>query len=135
MAYDLLVTMQALFLATTIWDFFLTVLVQSSQRALVFSGLGNVATVWFVIAPWAVCIALLVITFIIFLIYHDHRPIQTHIHYYYGFLGLMYIAFAILAFSNPLVMWPVIMSYIVNVIWVGFILYYRILVSQLYESK
>lgn len=134
LAFDLLITLQALFLVTTIWDFLFTVLVPGSYRALVFSGLGSVATVSLVIVPWALCITFLVITFVIFLVCRDHRPIQSHIHYYYGFLGLMYLGFTLLALSNPLITWPIVINYIVNVVWAASIVYYRIVIRKLHDN-
>jgi hypothetical protein len=133
-AYNLLIALQALFLASTVWDFFLTVLVPSSHRALVFSGLGSVATVYFLIVPWALCILVSLITFIVFLCNTDHNPIRKGSHYKYAILGLIYLCFTVLAILNPAVMWPIVFNYIVDVVWVGVILYYRVVIGNLYKD-
>jgi hypothetical protein len=126
--------MQALFLATIVWDFFLTVLVPTSHRALVLSGLGSVATVYFVIVPWAICILVSLITFIIFLCNTDHNPIRGVSHYKYAILGIIYMCFTALAILNPAVTWPIVLSYIINVVWAGTILYYRVVIGNLYKD-
>lgn len=133
-AYNLLIALQALFLATTVWDFFLTVLVPNSHRALVFSGLGSIATVYFIIIPWAICILWALITFVIFLCNTDHNPIRGMTHYKYAILGLIYVCFTVLAILNPAVMWPIVLNYIINVVWVGLILYYRVVIGNLYKD-
>ena len=132
-AYDMLISMQLLLLATTFWDFWITLFIHSSLRAMVFSGLGTVSTVAFITVPWAICIILLSLTFIAFLIRPEHCTIQVSTHYMYGFLCVMYSAFTILAITNPLVMWPIALSYAVNAIWAGVVLYFRILVKSIYE--
>jgi hypothetical protein len=133
-AYNLLIALQALFLATVTWDFFLTVLVPNSHRALVFSGLGSAATVYFVIVPWAICILWALISFIAFLCNTDHNPVRGMTHYKYATLGLIYLCFTVLAILNPAVMWPIVLNYIITVTWAGIILYYRVVIGNLYKD-
>jgi uncharacterized membrane protein len=100
----------------------------------VFSGLGSVATVYFLIVPWALCILVSLITFIVFLCNTDHNPIRSRSHYKYAILGLIYLCFTVLAILNPAVMWPIVFNYIVDVVWVGVILYYRVVIGNLYKD-
>lgn len=114
---------QGLFLATTTWDFFLTVVV-NSHRSLVFSGLAS-GTAMFIIIPWILGIFVLALVILSFLSRKDIPKLTRRVNYEYGLFILIYGALAILAITNPVIMWPVVMNYIVNIIWAGALIYFR----------
>lgn len=117
---------QGLFLATTTWDFFLTIIVKS-HRSLVFSVMAP-GTAMFIIVPWILGIFILSIIILSFFSRGGMPKLTKRVNYEYGLFIFIYGALAILAIFNPIVMWPVVMNYIVNIIWAGILIYIRSIV-------
>lgn len=128
---NLLFAFQALFLASTTWDFFLTVIVANSHRALIFSQLG-IFTTGIIVIPWLVLIFVLSAMLLVFLYKKDkNQPeLATGVHYGYFILSLLYLIFFFLGIFNPVVAWPIVLNYIVNFVWSIVLIFFRIRVKD-----
>lgn len=126
-SYRVLMTLQVLFVATLTWDFFLTVLVKTSHRASVILGTTSA------IAPIIIFFWILVIIGLLVLAFCSSKAdagiaSSKFIRYEYLFLVMsmiLYVALIILALINPLVLWPILINYAVNIIWVCLLIYFR----------
>lgn len=124
LAESLLNGLRILFLMTVSWDFFLTLVSKASQRALVLTGVGSGYTP-IIFVPWAFCLFVLAL----FVLQHLTRknqssPLKHGQFIYYAFIGL-YLILSCIAFMNPLISWPLIINYLVNIVWAGTIIYFR----------
>ena len=124
---------QGLFLASTTWDFFLTVVVQS-HRALVFAGL-SAGTSAFIILPWIVGIFIVAAMLVFFMISKEKAVLSTRINFEYIGMALVYAALFFIAIFNPMVAWPVVVNYIVNVVWAVSLVYFRTAIRQGMKKK
>lgn len=126
LAYKMLIMLRVLFTITLSWDFFLTVGFQTSQRALVFSGVGALFSPYLIIL-WLLCIVGM--TFILIYGTYGKKECQEKISKlaYLLMAGgfVLYGSLVILAIMNPIVAWPVILNYIVNLGWVMSLVYFR----------
>ena len=126
-SYRALMTLQVLFVATLTWDFFLTVLVKTSHRASVMLGSASA------VAPIIIFFWILVIVGLSVLVLCSSKSDAgiasgKFIRYEYLFLvmsAILYVALIILALINPLVLWPILINYAVNIIWVVLLIYFR----------
>lgn len=134
-----LILVRMIFALTITWDFFLTVVVSTSQRAQVLTGLGAV------FAPWIVGLWLVVLLGMLVLLY-DHAFINTDmktvnkkkmylVHGVFVLTIILYASLAILAFLNPLVFWPVVVNFCVNILWSGTLIYFRYKMQQIIEME
>ena len=121
--------LRILFLMTVSWDFFLTMTAKASQRALVLTGVGAQYTP-FIVIPWALCILLLAIL-VYFQLRRIDQSIVTQYGYYifFAFIGL-YLILMLVALINPLILWPLLVNYAVNIVWALTIIYFRYKVKQ-----
>lgn len=121
--------LRILFLMTVSWDFFLTIISKASQRALLLTGVGAQYTP-IVVIPWAACILLLAIL-LYFQLKKDDQSVVTQYGYYvyFAFIGL-YVILSCIALINPLISWPLMLNYIVNILWASTIVYFRFKVNQ-----
>lgn len=129
----MLFVLQCLFLANITWDFFLTVVVSSSHRALVFSGL-SAGTTMFLIVPWIIGILVLATMLLVYMKKQEEgtNPLTIRVHFDYGLLMLLYVALIVFALINPAVAWPIVLNYLVNIVWAGALIYFRYRVMRLY---
>jgi len=110
---------------TITWDFFLTVIISTSQRALVLSGIGPVLASA-VIGSWA--ISIIVLYLLLFtLIGAKGVTVEKYTKIAYFFLVvivLVYAALFVLAIYHGVV-FAVIMSEAVNMLWGLALIYFR----------
>lgn len=122
-AFNMLFTYQALFLGTTSWDFFLTVIVQS-HRSLIFSSLG--AASMFLIFPWIIGLFVLTFMLLIYMVDEEKQLMVTKWNFDYIGMIILYIIMFLLALFNPIVAWPIMLNYLINIAWAGSLLYFRL---------
>lgn len=123
---------QTLFLATTTWDFFLTIST-ASARAIVFNDISTLYTA-LILAPWVVGIFALAILLIFFSATIETPPKSISLNYeYFGFV-VLYVVLAGLAITNPAVSPFVAMNYVVNACWALALIYYRYLIKDGMEN-
>lgn len=129
----MLFTFQALFLGTTIWDFFLTVIITTSARSEMFVALIPASV--FIIVPWIVLIFILTIFLFRALLTRDtDRSLLAPIHLGYGLLCVLYLIFFAVAVVSPLIAWPLVMNYFINAVWAGSIVFFRIRILKSLDS-
>jgi hypothetical protein len=129
-----LFTLQALFLGTAIWDFFLTVIIETSKRSEVFAvlapGLSGI-----ILIPWLGSIIILTLfLFRVLMRKHYDKPLLKPLHIGYFILFLVYLILMILALINPVITWPLVMNYFINGSWAVAILYFRIKILSAVEA-
>lgn len=131
-ALEILVVFRSLFTITLIWDFFLTVGFPSSQRALVLTGIGA-AFAPYIIFFWILCI--IGITFTLIYTTYGTPDCENKItKIAYMFLTgtfFLYGLLIVLAILNPVMAWPVILSYVANIGWIMGLIYFRREVTRL----
>src|ERR1017187_10544158 len=96
LSLNMLFANQALFIASTAWDFFLTVVVSNSARSMIFSALPFGISV-FIIVPWLVGIFILTGSLIIFALHKDYGPPVYKINFEYGGIMILYIVLFLLS--------------------------------------
>lgn len=124
LATSQLTALRILFLLTVSWDFFLTIIAKAAQRALVLTGVGTTYTP-FIIFPWAITLFALALLILLHLKKDDQAAITTYGYFVYISFIIIYAMLAIIAFINPLVAWPLIINYLVNIVWAISIMYFR----------
>ena len=131
MCLNLLFAFQALFLASTTWDFFLTIIVANSHRALIFSQLG-IFTSGIIVTLWLILIFVLAALLLVFLYKKDkNQPgLATVVHHGYFILSLIYLIFFFLGIVNPVVAWPIVLNYMVNFVWSIALIFFRIRIKD-----
>lgn len=130
---NMMFVFQTLFLASTTWDFFLTVSA-SSARSLVFSALDPLYTSIILVA-WLVGIFTLAVFLIVFSTQIETKmPRTIPFNYEYGGFILLYIVLTGIALSNPAVSTFVAMNYVVNASWCIALIYYRNLIKHGMEN-
>jgi hypothetical protein len=126
LAYKMLIMLRVLLVATLSWDFFLTFGFQASQRALLLSGIGSVFTPY-VIALWILTI--IGMTFILVYGTYGKKECEekiSKIAYLLMASGfVLYGSLIILSLLNPIVAWPVILNYMVNLVWIMSLIYFK----------
>jgi hypothetical protein len=129
----MLFAFQFLFLVNVSWDFFLTVLVNTSEGALVIAGLPGAAIILLTLS-WIIVTFVLAIKLLSYLKKREtnDNPLIFWVHFGYVFLMILYVILMILAILNPLVPWPVVIQYLVNVLWAATLVYFRHRVKTLY---
>ena|ERR1700756_3526715 len=129
LATSQLTALRILFLMTVTWDFFLTIVSRASQRAMVLTGVGAQYTPIIVI-PWAICILILAVLIFAHLKKDDQSIITKYGYFvYFAFVGL-YLILSCIAFINPLIAWPLMINYAVNIGWALVIVYFRYKLSR-----
>lgn len=130
-----LFTLQALFLGTAIWDFFLTVIVDTSQRSEIFSvlepGLSGL-----ILIPWLGSIIVLAL-FLFRVLTKDvsKKPLLKSLHIGYFIMFLVYLALMILSLLDPIIIWPLVMNYFINGAWAIAIIYFRVQILKAIEEN
>jgi hypothetical protein len=127
-AFNMLFTCQALFLGTTAWDFFLTVIVQS-HRSLVFTGIGASLST-FIILPWIIGIFVLMFMLLLYMANEDKQLMITRWNFDYIGMIILYVIMFVLALTNPVVAWPILLNYLINIAWAGSLIYFRLAVRH-----
>lgn len=126
MIEKILITMRALFIATITWDFFLTVVIKTSQRAHILMGPGAVFAPFVTILWIAIiigCFCLMIGP--IFKSPVDVTPVRKFTIYSVLISVIfLYGGLTILAFINPLVLWPVVVNFMVDMTWAFALLYF-----------
>jgi hypothetical protein len=133
LSLNMLCLFQGLFLASTTWDFFLTVVVHS-HRALVFAGLST-GTAAFIILPWITGIFIMAAMLVAFMISKEKSVMSTRINFEYGGMICVYLVLFFMAMFNPVVAWPIVMNYLVNAVWAASLIYYKIAIRNCVKSK
>jgi len=127
-ALNMLVAFQGLFIASTTWDFFLTVVVKESHRALVFSTLAPAAAT-FIIVPWILGILFLAAMLAIYSFNKD-SIIASRIHYEYSGMTVLYMFLFVLGCLSASISWPLLLNYAVNCVWAISLVYFRIVIQK-----
>ena len=125
----MLFTYQVLFIGTTAWDFFMTVVVSNSLRSLIFSELPSGMSV-FIIAPWLLGLFILTATILAFIFKNEFGPPITPINFEYGGIMIVYIILFILSLFNPAVSWPLVVNYLINIVWAGTLICFRLALQR-----
>lgn len=118
----------SVFLATVVWDFFLTVILADPTRTLVFIGLTPVISTT-IVSLWLVGIFASMFTLIFLLNYLEEKRYIFVVYLSYITIIIAYTLLSIIAFINPLLCWPVLMNYGVNILAGCCLIYFRHLVS------
>ena len=121
----MLFAFQALFVGTTAWDFFLTVIVQESVRSHIFLMLPAGLSI-FIIAPWLIGLFILTGSLIVFAFHKDFGPPMGKINFEYGGIMIVYVILFILSVFNPAVSWPFMLNYLINIIWAWSLICFRL---------
>ena len=127
LAYKMLIMLRTLFVVTMTWDFFLTVGFYGSQRALILTGALVAPYIPIIIGVWA----LLIVGMIFILIYGTYGSkecegkITTLAYILLSSCFVLYSILLILALLNPVITWPVILTYIINIGWIMSLIYFR----------
>ena len=126
LAYNMLVILRTLFVITISWDFFLTIGFQTAQRALVLTGIGSM------FAPYLIVLWLITIVGLVFvLIYGTYGKegcegkIGKIAYFFLGVAFVLYGTLLILAVLNPVVAWPIVLNYLINLSWIISLIYFR----------
>ena len=133
LSLNMLCIFQGAFLATTTWDFFLTVVVHS-HRSLVFAGL-SAGTATFIILPWIVGIFIMAAMLVAYMISKEKSALSKRINFEYSGIVCVYVVLFFMALFNPLVSWPVAMNYLVNIVWAISLMYFRIAIRKGISKK
>lgn len=129
---NMMFVFQTLFLATTTWDFFLTIST-ASARAIVFNDISTLYTA-LILAPWVVGIFALAILLIFFSATIETPPKSIPLNYEYIGFVVLYLVLSVLAITNPAVSPFVAMNYVVNACWALALIYYRYLIKDGMEN-
>ena len=124
LALNMLTAGQALFVVNTVWDFFLTVVVPNSIRSHIFANISSVASV-FIVLPWLLGIFALTILLFGSLVNGQSELITHRINVEYGAMMLVYIALFGVACFNPAIAWPIMLNYVVNIVWACTLICFR----------
>ena len=131
-ALHVLFTLQALFLATSIWDFFFTILLQGSPRSEMLILLGSASS--FILIPWVIAtIVLALFLFRVLTREPGNMKLIKPVHVGYVVMSLVYLALMVVAFLNPAVAWPLVLNYFVNASWAMSIAILRIKILHAIE--
>lgn len=132
LAFKMLVILRTLFVVTISWDFFLTIGFQTAQRALVFTGIGSM------FAPYLIALWLFTIVGLVFvLIYGTYgkkeceEKIGKLAYILLASSFLLYGSLLVLSIIIPVVAWPVVLNYLINLSWVISLIYFRREFSEL----
>lgn len=120
--------MQALFIGTVAWDFFLTILTQSI-RSHIFTGMPAAVSMMIII-PWILGIFILLAMLLIFMINKDTDPLISNKNFEYGGMALVYIILFFIGLFNPLIPWPIVLNYLLNIVWAGSLICFRIAILR-----
>jgi len=122
-AVSMLTAMRVLFISTITIDFFLTV-ISKSARSLVFTGLGA-GFAPFIIIAWGFSITIILVLMFEFFGKEDSSYISRTGYYAYGLVAIIYAILTFLAFFNPAVAFPIVLTYFLSMCWSLAIMYYR----------
>lgn len=127
LAQKMLVMLRTLFVVTFTLDFFLTVGFYGSQRALVLTSALVAPYVPIIIGVWA----LLIVGMIFILIYGTYGASECEekiTKLAYLLLSLCFVLYGILLISallNPVISLLVILTYVINIVWITSLIYFR----------
>lgn len=136
LSLNMIQAFQGIFLATTAWDFFLTVIIDS-HRSLVLANFAGLASA-LIIIPWIAGIFVLLIVFLSFLMRRDSldtKIMKHRVSLEYSIFVVIYSVLAVLAIINPVISWPVVLNYLVNVVWAALLIYFRTKVINGFAGK
>lgn len=127
--------LQALFLGTSLWDFFLTVIITASKRSEIFTVLATGFS-GIILIPWIVTtIILLIFLFSVLSKRPSRKLLLTPIHFGYGAMFLVYLSLMILALLNPVITWPLVANYFINASWAAAIIFLRVKVQNILRTE
>lgn len=116
LAQNMFLIIQGLFIATVIWDFFLTVIVPGSTRSHIFYGLSLPISIG-IISIWIIGIFLMTGIFFTFILRENYTLFPRTINIEYIGIILFYTLLCVISFFNPVIVWPIILNYTINIIW------------------
>lgn len=123
MALNLLFALQALFIGTTSWDFYLT-LISQSARSHIFASLP-IDIVGFIIFPWIIGIFILSITLVVFMFNKEYRFTAEWINFEYIGMLVLYSVLFVLSIFTPIIPVPIVLNYLVNIVWLWILICIR----------
>lgn len=121
---NMLFVYQALFVGTTAWDFFLTVVVGGSIRSQIFSILPA-TTSFLIIVPWLIGIFLLALMLLIYLNNKDYSPPTYKVNFEYIGMMIIYVVLFLLSIFTPSIPWILVFNYLVNIVWIWSLIRFR----------
>ena len=124
LALNMLTASQSLFVVNTVWDFFMTVVVPNSVRSHIFANISATASI-FIILPWLIGIFALTILLFGSLVNGENELIKHKINIEYGAIMIVYIALFIVSCFNPVMVWPIMLNYVVNIVWACTLICFR----------
>lgn len=107
---------QALYICTTVWDFFLTVAIPNSNRSQIFSALSPTLSVTIILC-WLASILILTVILFSYLLKDEYTPVTPTVNIEYSIIIVLYACILIITLFNPIILWPLVLNYIVNIIW------------------
>jgi len=125
LSLNMFLTYQILFVFTVIWDFFVTVAVPNTVRAHIFSSLPLITSVA-IIVPWLLWIFIIAGIICLCIMKDDCNVIYERSVLKYGSIAVLYSIMLVLSIISPLVIWPVLVSYSINIIWALTLVYFGI---------
>lgn len=126
LAINMHLVSQFLFVLSTIWDFFLTVIIHSVR-----SGIFDMVPSWaiFIIGPWIIMIFILSFLLIVSIVTED-RPVVKHDTYGYVVMIIIYAILFLLSLFNPLISWPLLLNYLVSILWATSLAYFKLAIIK-----
>jgi hypothetical protein len=124
LSLNMFLASQGLFICTTVWDFFMTVIIPNSVRSHIFSGISTTLSM-ILIVSWLLGIFILTGILFTFLLRDEYKPMPVTINIEYSGIILLYSVLGIISLFNPIIVWPVILNYVVNILWAFTLIYFR----------
>ena len=126
LAINIHLTAQLLFILGTINDFFLMILAHSA-RSHIFDLVPSLAI--FIISPWIITIFVLSVSLVISILTEDKVVVKRDI-FGYIVMAIIYAILLTLSLFNPVIVWPVMLSYIVYMSWAGSLAYFKLAIIK-----
>lgn len=123
LAINIHLTAQLLFILGTINDFFLMILAHSH----IFDLVPSFAI--FIISPWIFVIFVLSVSLVISILTEDKVVVKRDI-FGYIVMAIIYAILLTLSLFNPVIVWPVMLSYIVYMSWAGSLAYFKLAIIK-----
>lgn len=119
------VCIRIIFLLTITWDFFLTVIFQSSYREVVLNTLGPIIAP-VLISTWLVCIVGIAIVLLTVLDSSGtaHKRFEKTAYVLLAATVFVYLTLTIGAMIG-VATWPIVLNYAVNTVWAAMIIYFK----------
>lgn len=122
-----LIALRVLFVLNLVWDFFLTVVIQSSMRSHVLLDFGA-AFAPYIIILWIIVITGSILLFPELIKDPTERKYILSIQFCYIILisaVVLYLVLFIISILNILILWPIVVSYGMSLLWAGVLLYFK----------